>query len=240
MKKTELVFSAIKEFDDARRKSRETFLEKKRKMEFYKGTKAYEEDMENIRNERENANKVAREKAARILNEALDGMYSNIRSLKVQAPSDENIRLLQVVQMLDHPSRATYDSIANSLDGNMLALNALDVIARKQYEDKPDVLKYWRPNYAELAKEEMGAEAATRMVKTLEGSCQNIIRGSGAEEAKEKATMMHTKKFGGSYNPDDLKQSEPYTTERDFYRRTLALDERGYKLFATAVNGENA
>lgn len=239
MTHTETLYLLMRDFTDERRKNRETYLNRKAALHDYQGSKGYTEELAAARKKRDDADNAARAKTAKAINEVFQGMRANVGAIKAAAPTDEQIRLLQVAKMLDHPARGTLDSIANALGGNALALAALSDIAKEAWKDNPDMVRHWNVSYSHMADAELGANEGLKMLKTLEQSCEKIIQANGANMVRERNAGIHERIHGGTHDPDDLPQEEPYTSNRDFYRRTLGLDENGYIQFAVAVNGKS-
>lgn len=235
MTNTDRLYTAMRDFTNTRRENREKFLRVKKSLEGYKGSKQYDEEIKKAMKIRQDADEVARKDCKRIVDEALADMVKVNSSRGVTPPSDEMIRILTVARMIKKPSMKTLDAIANSLDGNALALAALTDIGREAWKDDPAAIHHLEfvRNYGVMATKGYDPENAQKVITDLGRACGEIMRGSGAKRAAELAASNHARRFGGTYDPDDLKQEEPYMTERDFYNRTLNVD---YDLFAKAVN----
>lgn len=233
MKNTEYLYNAMREFTDARRENRRIYLEKKQKLDTYKGSQGYDEDLKRAMEQRNEADAEAKAKCEKTVNSALNLMASVNGKRKLTAPTAEMVNILTVARMLKKPAKPTLDSIANSLGGNALALAALNDIAQDAWKDDPNRLAQFTRNYSALATNELGAETAHLAIKDLGKRCADIMNGTGANRIRE-MTADHAKRIhGANYDPDDLPQEAPYTSERDFYQRELSAD---YDLFSAAVN----
>ena len=233
MTNTDKLYTAIRDFTNTRRENRETYLRKKKGLESYKGSAGYQKDLDAAMKVRKDADKIARDACKKTVDEALNDMIKKNQSRGIVPPSDEAIRILTVAQMLKKPSKSTLDSIANSLGGNALALAALTDIAKEAYKDDPNRLEQYIRNYAADATEDLGAAEAQAAIKTLGSVCSRIMNGSGANHVRELTAEHHKRVYNQDYDPDDLPQEEPYSSERDFYDRTISVK---YDLFAKAVN----
>lgn len=232
MTNTDRLYTAMRDFTNTRRENRETFLRTKKRLEGYKGSKQYDEDIKKAMKIRTDADEIARQACKKVVDETLNDMVKKNGTRGLTPPTEEQIRILTVAQMLKKPSKPTLDAIANSLGGNALALSALNDIAREAYKDDPDILARYTSNYAAKATEEMTAGDVHAAIRSLGKSCGDIMKSS-VKKAAEIAKENHTRLYGGTYDPDDLPQEEPYMTERDFYNRTISAN---YDLFAKAVN----
>lgn len=233
MKNTEYLYNAMREFTDARRENRRIYLEKKQKLDAYKGSQGYDEDLKQAMEQRNKADAEAKAKCEKIVDSALNLMASVNGKRKLTAPTAEMVNILTVARMLKKPAKPTLDSIANSLGGNALALAALNDIARDAWKDDPNRLAQFTRNYTALATNELGAETAHLAIKDLGKRCADIMNGTGANRIREMSADHAKRIHGANYDPDDLPQEAPYTSERDFYQRELSAD---YDLFSAAVN----
>ena len=233
MKNTDLLYTAMRDFTNTRRENRETFLRTKRSLEDYKGSKKYDEDLAKAMKVRTDADAVAREACNRIVKEAIDAMYKKNNSRSVTPPTDEQIRILTVAKMIQKPTKPMLDSIARSLEGNSLALTALYNIAHEAWKDDPNILERFVTRYDTMATKELSVDDVNSIIKELYKSCGEIMNGTGANRVREMGAARSSKIFGGTYDPDDLPQEEPYLTGQDFYSKTIGGN---FDLFSAAVN----
>ena len=167
MKNTEYLYNAMREFTDARRENRRIYLEKKQKLDAYKGSHGYDEDLKRAMEQRNEADAEARAKCEKIVDSALNLMASVNGKRKLTAPTAEMVNILTVAKMLKQPTKPTLDAIANSLDGNALALAALTDIAKEAWKDDPNRLAQFTRNYSSQATAELGAEDTHLAIKAL-------------------------------------------------------------------------
>lgn len=234
MSNTNRLYTAMRDFTNTRRENREIYLQKKQSLERFRGSAGYQKDLDAAMKIRKDADEVARVACQKIVDETLADMVKKNNSRILTPPSDETIRILTVAQMIKKPTKPTLDAIARSVGGNPLALAALTDIAREAWKDDPNVLNHmeFTRNYNAMATVELGASVAHDAIRSLGKSCSEIMRSS-AERAAELAASIHSKHFGGTYDPDDLPQEAPFTSEQDFFERTLSVD---FALFSKAVN----
>lgn len=234
MKNTTYLYDAMREFTNTRRENRRIYLEKKRNLDAYKGSQGYDADLKLAMDKRNESDAEARAKCEKIVTSALNLMVDANNKRKLTAPTTEMVNILTVARMLHKPAKPTLDAIANSLDGNALALAALSDIARDAWKDDPNRLAQFTRNYTAQATVEMGAEDAHLAIKDLGKRCFEIMNSSGANKVREMGAKQSKRLHGNNYDPDNLPQEEPYTSERDFYQRELS--SAGYDLFCAAVN----
>lgn len=234
MTNTDYLYQAIKTFTDTRRDNRRIYLERKKQLDAYKGSQGYNNDLEAAMEKRKAADAEARKKCEETVNAALNLMAAVNGKRKLSAPTTEMVNILTVARMLKQPTKPTLDAIANSLDGNALALAALTDIAKEAWKDDPNRLAQFTRNYSAQATAELGAEDTHLAIKALGSRCAAIMNSTGANRARELGADLAKRIHGQVYDPDELPQEEPYTSERDFYQRELV--SVNYDLFKAAVN----
>ena len=232
MTHTDYLYRAMQDFTNARAENRRVYMERKRQLSAYQGSEGYKKELDEAMKKRRDADSVAREKCKKTVSDALDMMQRDCEKRAMTPPTTEMVNLLTVARMLDKPSKATLDAVANSLGGNALALAALNDIAHNAWKDERE--SYYIPNYAARATNELTGEAVESAIRGLRRRCSEIMNSTGASRLRERTAKMNATHYGGEVDPDELPQEAPYDSERDFYKRELSVD---YDLFAKAVNG---
>lgn len=234
MSRTFDVYDAMNDFRKAQIASRETFLQKKKSLDRYIGSPAYAEDLKKLRQERDKANAEARAKCKARIEPVFKAMHEANSKRRITAPSEDAVRILTVVKMIKKPSKVFMDSVANSLEGNALALAALDAIMHDAWKDEQNRLERAIPNYSEgrVAKE-LNPQVVAEAINDLQRTCNRILDGSGANRIREMGADRSQRVHGGQYDPDELPQEPEYASEQDFYKREGPAN---YALFAAAVN----
>lgn len=237
MKNTEYLYSAMNAFRKEQIHNREVYLQKKRNLDRYAGSDGYAEDLKRIQKERDDANAAARATYKEKVDNAIGCMREANNKRCCTPPTEEQLRLLTAAKMLQKPSKAMLDSIANSLNGNAIGLAVLDDIAKAAWKNEPSLLDRYTRNYSAMATSEMSVDAANDAIKSLANTCNEIMNGSGANRIREMGASRNKRMYGMDYDADDLPQEPEYASERDFYNRELKWSD--YALFAAAVNGES-
>lgn len=228
MTNTDYLYRAMQDFTNARAANRRVYMEQRQRLERYSGSEGHKTELDAAMKTRKEADAAARAKCAETVGSAIRLMQDANNRRGLTPPTPEMVQMLSVVNMMDKPPKATLDAVANSLGGNALALSALQDIAKRKYENDPSI-----PNYTARATKELGADVVSGAIRNLQKVCGEIMNSSGANRTRELTASRHTQLYGGSFDPDDLPQEEPYDSERDFYKRELSVD---YDLFAKAVN----
>lgn len=232
MTNTDSLYVAMNDFRKAQIANRETYLQKKRNIDRYKGSEGYSGDLQKIQKERADANAAARAICKEKVDLIFKCMANANRKRAATPPTEEQLRLLNAASMMKKPSKLMLDSIANSMNGNAVGLAVLDDIAKAAWADDPNS---YTPNYAAMAEKEMSVPDADAAIRSLANTCNRIMNGSGAKHTQEMGAEHNRKLYGMQYDPDDFEQEKEYSTERDFYNRELSSGS--YETFAAAVNG---
>lgn len=215
--------------------NRAKYLEKKKSLDKYAGSAAYADDMKKIQEERNQANAAARAACKAKIKPIFNNMREANAKRGITAPSEEAIRILTAVKMLKKPAKPFLDCVANSLDGNFLALAVLNEIARDAWKDEPLVENRVVPDYSSRDAKELNPDDAAKAINSLEGTCNEIINGSGANRGREMLAERNQRIHGGQYDPDEFPQEPAYENEKEFYARELPWTN--YDSFVAAVNG---
>ena len=229
------LFEAMNDFRKAQIASRETYFQKKNELERYRGSVAYEEDLKKIQEERNKTNAAARAACKAKIEPIFQAMHEANAKRGITAPSEEAIRILTAVKMLKKPAKPFLDCVANSLDGNALALAVLNEIARDAWKDELLIENRVVPDYSSIAAKELNPDDAAKAINSLQLACNEIINGSGANRGREMWAKRNQQINGGQFDPDEFLQEPAYENEKDFYTRELPWTN--YDLFVAAVNG---
>lgn len=225
VKRTEILYRAMKKFTDARAAARDAYLKTAKKYESDKGSTYYRDKMNQAMNDRRGAVDVARAEAARTIDDMIKGMYLHASKHKMQAPTDEQLRILTALKLRDRLTLNELEQAANAMDGNGAGLAIIEEIAQKH--------SIPHPNYNALARDGLSSDAARKAIDSLGESCKRILNGTGATRAAE-ANIARQNMLGYNIDPDTQLQEPPYESEADFYGRNINMP---YEVFADAVNG---
>lgn len=242
------LYEAMRDFRKTQNASRVAYLQKKQQLDRFKGSVAYDEDLKKLKDEREKANADARAACKAKIEPVFKAMFEANAKRRISAPSEEALRILSAVSMMEKPSKSLLDVCANSLDGNVLCLAVLDSIARKAWRDEENVSDRVTTNYCSMAARELDPGITAEAIKNLRKSCNEILAGSGANRVRTMSEELAKLLHGGQYDPDELPQEPEYASQQDFYNRELShvFTKNGnmvtipYALFVQAVNGNDA
>ena len=235
---TYTLFDALRSFDNRRRYNRKTYDEYVKSQQRFKGSEGYQKDVSDAAARRKAADDEARATAAKTINDCLQRMRKNAGQLSIEAPTTEMVNILQVLNMktrANRPSKQMLDMIAQSMNGNYLALSALDDLADRFYP-KTDVKgkpleDRFHPNYAALATG-INADQINRILDGITAGAKDILNSPVNSSFIDQARMRQAR-YGAAFNIDDLPQREPLTDERNFFGSFIPADQ--YEQFMQAV-----
>ena len=225
MTNTEYLYNAMKRFTDARTAARETYLQTMKKYETAKGSPYYTEQKDKAMKVRNDAVEAAKAECVNTVNNALSLMRKTSGARPMKAPTEEQLRILQMLKMRKTVTPNELQAAANAMDGNGAALAVLNEIAHEQ--------NHTPRNYTAMSTDGLPTAAADEAIKNLQQACTGILE-SGVRRAARIAAEHNARINGVKVEPDDLPQEEPYSSERDFYER--AMPWTPFDVFAKAVN----
>lgn len=231
------LFTALRSFDNRRRYNRTTYLDFVKSQERFKGSAGYQKDIAAAAEKRKAADAEARAAAATVINECLQKMQAKAGQLALEAPTAEMVNILQVLNMKtreNRPSKQLLDMAAQAMNGNYLALSALDDLADRFYpktnvKGQPD---RFHPNYSARATG-INAETISKGIENISAAVKEILN-SPVDSAFVNQARMREHKYGAAFNIDDLPQRKELSDEREFYQGIIPAAQ--YDLFMKAVN----
>ena len=227
MTNTEYLFNAMRKFQDARSTARAEYLATMKKYASAQGSPYYTEQQEKAAKTRREAVEAAKADALGTVNNALSCMRSTSSKRGMTPPTEEQLRILQMLKMRKTVSPAELQAAANSMDGNGAALQVIQEIAQEQ--------GHTPRSYVSMSTDGLPAAAAQTAIDSLAKSCGSILADSVGANKGARLSAEHSARIHGTeFNPDDLPQEAPWANEREFYASALPFTD--YEVFAKAVN----
>ena len=207
------LYRTIAAFMTARSEAIEEYRLMTRRYEAAKGSKLYSDKMDEARKKRDKTISDAQFIAKQEIRETLKAMAEKADKIALQAPTAEQIRLLQLLKMKDRLTEAECTGAANAMNGNAACLALVDELARKS-----GVLHTSYVN--SLAVKTYSPETARMTIKALGESCFDIVNNTtGASKPALLAKQWHQNVHGSTFDPYELPQEEPFKDESDFYEQ---------------------
>jgi|GEM_PF-3364047 len=225
MKRTDILFSAMKDFTDARSAARAEYLAKLKPLETAKGSKYYDDTHKEADKARRAIVDEARAKAADTVSVMIESMRKANSVRAMAAPTDEQLRILQALKMREKVTLNELDAAANAMRGNGAGLAMVEEIARNS--------GVAHRNYNALATAGLSIAEGERAIDNLLKACKRVLNGTGATRAAELNRLRQADIHNEHINPDDLTQEAPYESASDFYARNISTP---YAIFSQAVD----
>lgn len=213
MSHTSNLYHTVANFMQARSEAREEYQQAAQRYERARGSQMYSDEMEKARKKRDKTISDAQFIAKQEIRETLQAMAEKADKIKMQPPTEEQLRILQLLKMKEKLTEAECAGAANAMEGNAAALALLDEMARKS-----GVL---HTSYADsLAVKTYSPETARMTIKKLGESCYSIVNNaSGASKPALLAKEWHAARHGGEFDPFELPTEDPFKDEDDFYKQ---------------------
>lgn len=213
MSNTTSLYRTVAAFMLARSEAREEYQEAARRYASAKGSQMYTDKMNEAQKKRDKTISDAQFIAKQEIRETLKAMAEKADKIKMQPPTEEQLRILQLLKMKDRLTAAECFGAANAMDGNAAALALLDELATKSGVHHGSFVR-------SLAVKTYSPETARETIQYLGESCFAIVNNaSGASRVSMLAKKWHTSRYGGDFDSFELPQEKTFVDELDFYER---------------------
>lgn len=227
IKNTDLFFSRAKEFQSKRREIMDTYEKRAAQLEDAKGSKYFTDEMKKATDARDSALSALKDEYREYFRISLDGMAKANGSRGMTPPTDEELRLVQLLKMKDSVTQQELDAAANTLKGNSTCLAILTEIAHKQ-----GFVRGYN-NYSE--NKEMPVDVAAEHVKSLAGWLNDFMEHDTGRAARV-AQEHHARMYGGEQAP--LPKRPLFETKAECFYEIARMGGDTLTAFCNAVDGE--
>ena len=214
-KRSEL-FNAMKSFCDGRTARRAAYTSTLARLEAHQGSRYYNEQVQEANRSFAAAEERAKDEIVATINPILAAMQADVGGKFVaEAPTTEMLNMLTALKMrTGDVSNDELDSIARAMNGNNLALLALNDIADAIVRKRANPTEKTHTDFSRLCNQKMTATEAQRLIDNVAGFCADVI-GSKGESAADKVLYR-------------------FSSEQEFYNSALPLS--GFDAFKDAVD----
>ena len=213
MSNTTSLYRAVAAYMLARSEAREEWQLMGRRYASAKGSQMYVDEMKKAREKRDKTVADAQFIARQEVRETLKAMAEKADKIKMQPPTEEQLRILQLLSMKEKLTEAELAGAANAMDGNAAALSLVDELARKS-----GIIT--TPFTSRLSVKAYDPLTARQTIQRLGDACYRIIDNtSGASRARLLAAENHQKMYGGTFDPYEFPEEKGFEDETDFYNQ---------------------
>lgn len=207
---TKWLYDAMRKFTDTREAARQEHMKRMKEIETAKGSQYYIDEKKKADSRRANIVEQARLECRQSLAGTFKIMRENNRKRPMQAVTDEQMRILEMMKMRENPTEDELQQAANSMNGNGAALQMLFEIAQKKgIHGLSDIRK---------EANEFSITQANEEIDRIANACGKILETS-AKRSAFLYSRYNERMHGQSMDEDSLPQIEPFTSESDFERR---------------------
>lgn len=212
MTNTTRLYRAVADYMSARAAAREVYLLTRQRYAAARGSRMYTEEMTKAKEKREKTVSAAQDIARLEIRETIRDMADKAGKIKMQPPTEAQLRILQMLSLRNHLTEAELDSAANSMDGNASALSLLDELARSKAGG------IHVPYATRLSVKTYDPKTALDIVQNLAKECYVIVNETtGADSISLMMAQKHSRLYGGIVDPDELPEAKAFEDEAAFY-----------------------
>ncbi len=222
MSRTKTYYDAVASFRESLRRIDKDHKDGLSRIEKYKGSAAYTEELEKLETKRRNAIKQAQGTASAEFSKVLSEMREAATSRPMIAPTPEVLSILQVLKMRSNISADELRQAALTVGECPLALSVLDELAQDH-------------GHMGLHFGKESTDSILKHIDHLSKSAGKITRMEAVDQKRE--AVEASSPYSASYRPGAL---ELFAVDRDFKSEQDALAWLGgvvdYDTFSKAVN----
>lgn len=229
IKNTDLFFTRALEYQNKRKGIIDEFEARLSNLEDARGSKYFEDEAKKAEDTRDEALNALKNEYGVYFRIALDAMSKANASRKMPAPTEEELRILQLLKMKDKPTEAELDAAANALKGNSTCLSVLTEIAHNA--------GYMRGYMNFSEKKEMPVDQAEGAIKGLASSVRDFMDNDTPRAART-AAKYHADLYGANPNAPTLPKRPLFEDKAGCFFEVARMGGDTFTAFCNAVDGE--
>lgn len=129
IKNSDVFFERARQFQVKRAAVVDAYGKRIKALEDTKGSKYFSDETKKAEDTRDEALNALKEEYRQYFNTIIDAMRKANASRKMKAPTEEELRILQLLKMKDKPTQTELTTAANALKGNAACLSVLTEIS---------------------------------------------------------------------------------------------------------------
>ena len=224
---TDLFYTYAKEYQDYRKKIMDSYEQRLDTLKDMHGSKYYDDEMKKAVETRDNSINALKAQYSKSFNSMLKRMYDSNHSRKLKPPTDDELRVIQLLKMQDKPTLQELMTAENTLKDNAACMAVLREIAKKA----------GCPTIGHNAdKTELSIDEVDNILKDL-GAQLNEFMNYDTNNAARRALTHYSDKYGGTA-PDapPLPKRELFEDKAGCFRTLARMDGDSLKAFCNAVD----
>ena len=231
MKNSDLFYKAARGFQDARKGIMDAYDKRVAELEKMKGSAYFKEEMEKAETAKNEGLKALRSEYHKQFNTFLDMMRTANDKRAMKAPTEEQLRILQLMKMKDTVTHKDLRSAAMALQDNGSCLEALQEIARKH-----GVMRDYT-HYGAVT--ELSVDDVDKTISAIATGLRDFMMFDTKKTGRvEKA--YHERMYGDLVDAKLLAKRELFDSKAGCFAEIARIDSGIVDAFCTAVDGGEA
>lgn len=224
---SDLFFSIAKEFQDARKKISDTYKGRMRFLERTKGSEYFTEESKKAEEEKKAAAAALREQYASRLYTAIEAMELVNNNRKAIPPTEEELRLIQLLKMKDSLTENELHEAAMTLKGNPSCLAILSELSRKN--------GYWQGYDSYYESDKMSKETTLRIIQRIKDNMRDFLETEN-NAAVQRVIENRNNLYGVDPNAAPIPERRIFETKAECYEELAHLSPDSLPAFTAAVD----
>ena len=224
MKNSDLFYKRAEEYQDKRKAITDDYQQRCDQLLDTKGSSYYDSEMKKATDKRDRSILELKKEYNGYFRSILDDMNNTFISRGLKPPTDEELRLIQLLKMKDSVTQKELDAAANTLKDNSTCLAILTEMAHE---------KGFLTTYTDTR--DRAVNAAGSAVKILESSIRDFM-DYDTPRAARLAQQQHTIKYGKTENAPELRKRDLFNDKAGCYKTIAGMSSDEMQAFCEAVD----
>lgn len=226
MSNTNQIFKLAKEYQDKREMINNAFNKRATEIEDAKGSRYYDTEIKKATDTQRTALENLSKEYVPLFDNVLQAMKKANENRGMTPPTEEELRLLQLLKMKEKITEAELDAAANTLKGNATCLAVLTEISRKQ--------GYIRGYMSYSDSKEMPVETTESIIRELVKAIRDFIEYDTPKAARI-AREYHEAYYGAAGDP--LPKRPLFSDKSGCFSELIRISGDELTAFCKAVDG---
>ena len=222
IKNTDLLYKNIQKFHDERKVILEKYDRAVNNLKAFEGSKGFEDEMESVKQDRDEALLELRRTYSPKFKVIIDGMRKQIGKRSVKAPTNEQVNILNMLKLKKKPTQEECDRVAQAVSDNPMALSIVTEIAREAG---------YLGNYASLCPE-ISSQDALEGVDSIQKNLADFMTTDASRVSR--ITSRYNEDHYGT--PTPMRRID-FNTREEAYRTVCGFNEDYLEKFSALVDG---
>ncbi len=225
MKTTTMMYDAVDRYMHERAMARVEYRSTMMRIADAAGTPYYDQIKEEADKKRAARVAAAQDRARAEVKTAVETMVENADRLQMTPPTEDQLRIMELLNMREKLTKGELDAAANAMGGNAAALALLDELAQKH-----DILS---TSYLAQADGSLTPDVCKREIRNAVFFCREIIDDTiGSQPNAVRYANYRAQIYGETPDLDSLEPMPFFDNEESFYEKACAVP---YSAFEAAV-----